>query len=60
MTSDTRPPNPQVEITVNGNKVPAKAFVQELIGETILAMIGTLKRVDGDVRSVEVRITKEA
>lgn len=55
-----RDPNPAARILVNGKPVPANAFIQEFIGEAVIAMVGKLKRTDGDIRTVELCITREA
>lgn len=60
MTASKRTPCPQAEIVVNGKRVPAKPFVQEILGEAILAIVRKLKRVDADIRTVEVKVTRDA
>jgi len=60
MTSSSRPhADPGTEIVVNGKRVPTKPFVQELIGEAVLAMVGKLKGIDGEVRTVELRVERK-
>ena len=49
-------PEPKVQILVNGEKVPAKQFVQTIIANALLGMLSTLRGVD-DVETVELRIT---
>ncbi len=48
----------RTEITsllVNGNKVPVKDYIQEVLGETVHGFVKTLK-VDKDIREIELRI----
>ena len=52
--------DPKTEIVVNGRRVPAKPFVQELIGEAVLGMVGKLKGIDGEIRAVELKVEKTA
>ncbi len=58
MSSRPRDPNPATEIKVNGKSVPANPFIQEFVGETILAMVRKLKRTDEEVARVEVTVTR--
>ena len=44
-----------VRLKVNGNPVPMKGFVQDLIGFGVLAMVSTLKRVQ-DPKEIELII----
>lgn len=60
MTSSRPHANPKTEIVVNGKRVPTKPFVQELIGEAVLAMVGKLKGIDGEIRAVELKVEKTA
>lgn len=59
MASSRPQADPKTEIVVNGSRVPAKPFVQELIGEAVLAMVGKLKGIEGEVRTVELRIERK-
>jgi len=49
-------PEPKVQILINGEKVPAKQFVQTIIANAVLGMLSTLRGVD-DVETVDLRIT---
>jgi len=47
-----------VEIRVNGKRVPINPFVQEIIGNAVLGMVSSLKKI-GEIGVVELRISKQ-
>ncbi|MFA5079285.1 MAG: molybdopterin-guanine dinucleotide biosynthesis protein MobB, partial [Dehalococcoidia bacterium] len=46
---------PDMSLAVNGRNVPLKRFVKDIIASSILAMLGTLKRV-GIIKTATIRI----
>ncbi len=52
-----REANPKAEILVDGAKVPANPFVQEIIGASVLAMVRQLKRTPDEPATVEIKVT---
>jgi molybdopterin-guanine dinucleotide biosynthesis protein B len=46
----------EVELFVNGRKVPLKKFVQESLKGTLLGFISALKGIDGSLKKVELRV----
>ena len=57
MSSRPRDPDPATEIKVNGKPVPANPFIQEFVGEAVLAMVRKLKRTDDDIARVDIAVT---
>ena len=47
----------EAEVIVNGKRVPINPFVQTIIGNAVLGMVGSLKKV-GEIDVVEVRVSK--
>jgi len=44
-----------MSVAVNGKNVPLKRFVKDIMASSILAMLGTLKRV-GIIKTVSIHI----
>jgi len=49
----------KVKIIVNGKKIPANEFVQNMLWETLCGMARSLKGVDGEITSIEITASKE-
>jgi len=48
----------EIELIVNGKKIPLNRYVQTVFCNVISALISTLKGVDEEWESVEIRIRK--
>ena len=48
-----------IKIVVNGKKLPANEFVQNMFWETLCGMVRALKGVEKDVDSIEISASKE-
>ena len=57
MSSPESDDHTEVEISVNGKRVPVNPFVQKVIGNAVLGMVNSLKKV-GEIGVVELRISK--
>lgn len=49
----------KAELIVDGKKVPANRFVQEILAGGVAGMVGTLDSVDGDWKRIELRIERD-
>ena len=47
----------QVKITLNGADVPLIAFPMQIIRNTLAGMVSTLKGVDSELKTMELKIT---
>jgi len=47
-----------VQITLNGNDVPLSYFPVEIIRNTLAGMVSNLKGVDGELKTLELRISQ--
>ncbi len=50
--------NPQVELTINGKKIPLTEFPRDFIYNSLIGMVSTLKGVDEEVESLSLTIQK--
>lgn len=50
--------NFQTEIKVNGKKLPLNHFIQEIVANTIVGLLKTLKEVEVPEESIEIKIKK--
>ena len=57
MSSPKSDNDAEVEVFVNGKRVPINPFVQRVIGNSVLGMVSSLKKV-GEIGVVELRISK--
>ncbi len=57
MSSPKSDSDADVEILVNGKRVPISPFVQKVIGNGVLGMVSSLKKVE-EIGVVELRISK--
>lgn len=49
----------KVKIVVNGKKVPANEFVQNIFWETMCGMVKSLRGMDSEIKSIEISASKE-
>ena len=47
----------QVKINLNGAEVPCNEFVTKIIHSTLAGMVATLKGVDSELKTLEIKIT---
>jgi hypothetical protein len=48
----------QVEITLNGSDIPLSYFPVQIIRNTVTGMVANLKGVDGEVQTLELKISQ--
>jgi len=49
----------KIKMVVNGKKIPANDFVQNMLWETLCGMARSLKGVDQEITSIEILASKE-
>jgi hypothetical protein len=49
----------QVELKINGKKIPLSEFPEEFIKNTLFGMVSTLKGVDEDIETITLTISKK-
>ena len=49
----------QVELIINGKKIPLTEFPEEFIKNTVLGMVSTLKGVDENIQTISLAISKK-
>jgi hypothetical protein len=49
----------KVKMAVNGNPIPLVPFPTLIIGRTLIAIVSTLKGVEGNVTSLEIKMGKK-
>jgi len=49
----------ELKIVVNGKKISANEFVQNMVWETLAGMMRSLKGVEGDIKSIDISVKKE-
>ena len=49
----------QVELIINGKKIPLTEFPEEFIKNTVLGMVSTLKGVDEDIETISLAFSKK-
>ncbi|MFA5794625.1 MAG: hypothetical protein WC980_06105 [Candidatus Brocadiia bacterium] len=55
MTADEKQPV-IVQVKVNGQTIPMKGFIQEMIGYSVLGMLKSLKDVPANPEEVDIKI----